>query len=88
MAASRGKGEAADCREARSRRDASDPLAGSGPPADRRERASPDVDTLVVEARRDGRLRSYAYNGSGELNAERILERAWSFVEQHVRGFR
>jgi hypothetical protein len=47
-----------------------------------------DVDALVVEARRDGRLRSYAYNGSGELNAERILEGAWSFVEQHVRGFR
>ena len=49
---------------------------------------SADVDSLVVEARRDGRVRWYAYGNSGELNAERILARAWSFVDQHVRGFR
>jgi hypothetical protein len=49
---------------------------------------SADVDSLVVEARRGGRSRSYAYGSPGELNAERILGRAWSFVDQHVRNFR
>lgn len=53
--------------------------------------ATLDSSDLAVELRRGGKRRAYFYNSperTDALAAERILARSWSFVHQHVRGYR